>query len=249
MPPPIEARESGAEVITHEVNRGKGAAIKTGLKTLTERGFKYIQILDGDGQHLPEEIPRFLEEANRSQSHVVLGNRMTDVETMPFVRKMTNRFMSWQISSVCGQPIPDTQCGFRMIHRDVAPLLFCETDAFDYETEMLLIASQAGFKVAAVPVSTVYGDEESKIQPRARHHPIFQAHGAVPEDQTLTVQRRGLTGRSKIRGDKPRTPYFRGPQLEVFRHLPGVFQRPVLLSGFCRAVHRLRVERSSSSSS
>lgn len=159
------ARESGAEVITHEVNRGKGAAIKTGLKTLTERGFKYIQILDGDGQHLPEEIPRFLEEANRSQSHVVLGNRMTDVETMPFVRKMTNRFMSWQISSVCGQPIPDTQCGFRMIHRDVAPLLFCETDAFDYETEMLLIASQAGFKVAAVPVSTVYGDEESKIHP------------------------------------------------------------------------------------
>jgi len=159
------ARESGAEVITHEVNRGKGAAIKTGLKTLTERGFKYIQILDGDGQHLPEEIPRFLEEANRSQSHIVLGNRMSDVEKMPFVRKMTNRFMSWQISSVCGQQIPDTQCGFRMIHRDVAPLLFCETDAFDYETEMLLIASKAGFRISAVPVSTVYGDEKSKIHP------------------------------------------------------------------------------------
>ena len=160
-----KARESGAEVITHEVNRGKGAAIKTGLKALTERGFKYIQILDGDGQHLPEEIPRFLEEANRSQSHIVLGNRMSDVETMPFVRKMTNRFMSWQISQVCGQPIPDTQCGFRMIHREVAPLLFCETDAFDYETEMLLIASKAGFKISPVPVSTVYGDEKSKIRP------------------------------------------------------------------------------------
>lgn len=159
------ASESGAEVITHEVNRGKGAAIKTGLKTLTERGFKYIQILDGDGQHLPEEIPRFLEEANRSQSHMVVGNRMSDVEKMPFVRKMTNRFMSWQISSVCGQQIPDTQCGFRMIHREVAPLLFCETDAFDYETEMLLIASKAGFRIGAVPVSTVYGDEKSKIKP------------------------------------------------------------------------------------
>ena len=159
------AKESGAEVITHEVNRGKGAAIKTGLKALTERGFKYIQILDGDGQHLPEEIPRFIEEANRSQAHVIVGNRMSDVEKMPFVRKMTNRFMSWQISSVAGQPIPDTQCGFRMIHRDVAPLLFCETDAFDYETEMLLIASKAGFKIGAVPVSTIYGDEKSKIHP------------------------------------------------------------------------------------
>jgi len=160
-----KAREAGAEVIVHEVNRGKGAAIKTGLKALTDRGFQYIQILDGDGQHLPEEIPRFLEEANRSQSHIILGNRMSDVEEMPFVRKMTNRFMSWQISHVCHQAIPDSQCGFRMIHRDLAPSLFCETDAFDYETEMLLIAARAGFKISAVPVSTVYGEEKSKIRP------------------------------------------------------------------------------------
>ena len=160
-----KAREAGAEVISHEVNRGKGAAIKTGLKALTERGFQYVQILDGDGQHLPEEIPHFLEEANRSRSHIILGNRMSDTEKMPFVRKMTNRFMSWQISYVCRQPIPDSQCGFRMIHRDLAPSLFCETDAFDYETEMLLIAARAGFKIAAVPVSTVYGEEKSKIRP------------------------------------------------------------------------------------
>jgi glycosyltransferase involved in cell wall biosynthesis len=160
-----KARESGAEVITHEVNQGKGAAIKTGLRALTERGFQYIQILDGDGQHLPEEIPRFIEEANRSRPHIVLGNRMSDTEKMPFVRKMTNRFMSWQISQVCKQEIPDTQCGFRMIHRELAPLLYCETNAFDYETEMLLIASKAGFKISPVPVSTVYGEEKSKIKP------------------------------------------------------------------------------------
>src|SRR5476649_2405439 len=105
-----KARQAGAEVIVHEVNRGKGAAIKTGLKALTDRGFQYIQILDGDGQHLPEEIPRFLEEANGSHSHIIIGNRMSDTEKMPFVRKMTNSFMSWQISQVCRQPIPDTQC-------------------------------------------------------------------------------------------------------------------------------------------
>jgi glycosyltransferase involved in cell wall biosynthesis len=160
-----KARDAGAEVISHEVNRGKGAAIKTGLRVLSERGFQYIQILDGDGQHLPGEIPRFLEEANRSRSHIILGNRMSDTEKMPFVRKLTNQFMSWQISRVCRQYIPDTQCGFRAIHRDVAPLLFCETDAFDYETEMLLIASRAGFKISSVPVSTVYGEEKSKIHP------------------------------------------------------------------------------------
>lgn len=159
------AREAGAEVISHELNRGKGAAIKTGLKALTERGFQYVQLLDGDGQHLPEEIPRFLEEANRSRSHIILGNRMSDIEKMPFVRRNTNKFMSWQISGVCRQPIPDSQCGFRMIHRELAPLLFCETNAFDYETEMLLIASKAGYKISPVPVSTIYADEKSKIRP------------------------------------------------------------------------------------
>lgn len=160
-----KAREAGAEVIRHEINRGKGAAIKTGLRELVARGFQYILLLDGDGQHLPEEIPRFLEEANQTGSRFIVGNRMSDTRAMPFVRRMTNRFMSWQIGRMCRQPVPDSQCGFRMIHRELAPLLFCETDAFDYETEMLLIAARAGFKIVPVPVSTFYDREKSKIHP------------------------------------------------------------------------------------
>ena len=160
-----EARKAGAEVIRHEVNRGKGAAIKTGFTELLKRGFAYILILDGDGQHLPEEIPAFLDEANRSGAPFVVGSRMSDTRTMPFVRKLTNRFMSGQISRLCGQPIPDSQCGFRMMRNDVIPHLFCESNNYDYETEMLLIASRAGFKVSSVPVSTIYGDEKSKIHP------------------------------------------------------------------------------------
>jgi glycosyltransferase involved in cell wall biosynthesis len=162
-----EARSSGADVIRHALNQGKGAAIKTGLRELNGRaGVEYILVLDGDGQHLPEEIPRFLEAANRSAAQMLVGSRMADNATMPFVRRMTNRIMSSQISALCGQTIPDTQCGFRMIHRDLAPSL-CETASskYDYETEMLVIASRRGYKIEAVPVSTVYGDEESKIHP------------------------------------------------------------------------------------
>lgn len=160
-----KARDTGADVIRHEVNRGKGAAIKTGFRDLLDRGFEFVLILDGDGQHLPEEIPLFLEEANKTHAKFVVGNRMADTRKMPRVRVLTNRYMSWQISRVCGQPIPDTQCGFRMIHRDVVPHLFCESNAYDYETEMLFIAAQRGFKISAVPVSTVYADEKSKIHP------------------------------------------------------------------------------------
>lgn len=160
-----KAREAGVEVIRHEVNRGKGAAIKTGLRELTARGFEYVVLLDGDGQHLPEEIPAFLDEAAKTKAHFLLGNRMSDTSKMPLVRRLTNKTMSWQISRLCGQPIPDTQCGFRMIHRDVVPHLFCESNAYDYETEMLLIASRRGFKIGAVPITTVYSDEKSKIHP------------------------------------------------------------------------------------
>ena len=160
-----KARESGAEVIVHEINQGKGAAIKTGLRQVIERGFLYGMILDGDGQHLPEEIPAFIEAANRTQAQMLVGNRMSDTSHMPAIRKLTNNFMSWQISRRCRQPIPDTQCGFRMVHRELAPFLFCESNAYDYETEMLLIAAEKGVKIGSVPVSTVYGSEQSKIHP------------------------------------------------------------------------------------
>jgi glycosyltransferase involved in cell wall biosynthesis len=161
----FQARDAGAEVVVHDVNRGKGAAIKTGLRELAGRGFAYILILDADGQHLPEEIPRFLEKAGITQSRFIVGSRMSDTRKMPLARKLTNRFMSWQISRLCGQPIPDTQCGFRMIHRDLVPDLLCESDAFEYETEMLFIAAKRGYRISSVPISTVYGDEKSKIRP------------------------------------------------------------------------------------
>jgi glycosyltransferase involved in cell wall biosynthesis len=162
-----EAQRAGAQVIRHAVNQGKGAAIKTGLRALLARpDIEYILILDGDGQHLPEEIPAFIEAANATRAAMLVGNRMSDTRSMPFVRKITNRFMSAQISGVCGQSIPDTQCGFRMFHRDLAASL-CETESskYDFETEMLVIAARRGGSIAAVPVSTVYGDEVSKIHP------------------------------------------------------------------------------------
>jgi glycosyltransferase involved in cell wall biosynthesis len=162
-----EARASGVEVLRHTVNQGKGAAIKTGLRALAERaGIAYAMVLDGDGQHSPEEIPRFLAAANETKAPMLVGTRMSDTRKMPFVRKMTNRFMSWQISKVCGQSVPDTQCGFRMIQRDLLPAMVAiETTKFDFETEMLVVASRRGCQIAAVPISTIYGDEKSKIHP------------------------------------------------------------------------------------
>jgi glycosyltransferase involved in cell wall biosynthesis len=160
-----EARNAGADVIVHEQNRGKGESIKSGFRYWFEHGSTYVVILDADGQHLPEEIERFLAAAASGVGELLIGTRMNDVREMPAVRRMVNRYMSRKISRACGQEIPDTQCGFRMVHRSIIPNLLGGTERFDYETEMLILASRAGCRIASVPISTVYSDEVSSIHP------------------------------------------------------------------------------------
>jgi glycosyltransferase involved in cell wall biosynthesis len=170
------AREAGAEVIVHAQNRGKGEAIKTGLGHWLaaaspssgglDREVTWVSLLDSDGQHLPEEIDRFLSAAaSATLPTFLIGNRMNDVAHMPFIRRIVNRYMSNQISRLCGQKIPDTQCGYRMVDRQLIPELLGGGHRFDYETEVLIIASRKGYRIESVPISTVYSDEVSKIRP------------------------------------------------------------------------------------
>ncbi len=159
------ARVAGAEVVVHSQNRGKGETIKTGLRYWLDRQMDFVIVLDADGQHRPEEIDRFVSMAASDDVALVVGNRMDDVSRMPRVRRMVNRYMSKKISGICGQEIPDTQCGFRMLHRRLIPELLGGGARFDYETEMLILASRKGFRIDSVPISTVYSDEVSSIHP------------------------------------------------------------------------------------
>jgi glycosyltransferase involved in cell wall biosynthesis len=160
------AREAGAEVIAHVTNHGKGEAIKTGLGYWLQRDARWVVLLDSDGQHLPEEIDRFLTAAAcATQPTFLIGNRMKDVAAMPFIRRVVNRYMSKRISRICGQEIPDTQCGFRMLDRPLIPELLGGGDRFDYDTEVLIVASCTGYRIQSVPITTVYTDQVSKIRP------------------------------------------------------------------------------------
>src|SRR4029450_9818818 len=169
------AREAGAEVIVHTQNQGKGEAIKTGLahwlgaanpSSGQDRQITWVVLLGSDGQHLPEEIDRFLLAANSvTQPTFFIGNRMDDVARMPLVRRVVNRYMSNEISRVCGQKIPDTQCGYRMLDRRLVPDMLGGTHRFEYETEALIIDSHKGYSIESVPITTVYTDQVSKIHP------------------------------------------------------------------------------------
>jgi glycosyltransferase involved in cell wall biosynthesis len=160
------AERAGAVVLRHERNQGKGAAIQTGLNFLAGTGgVERFFLLDGDGQHDPAEIPRFLDAAERTGADLIVGNRMNDLSSMPLIRRWTNQFMSWQISSLCGQKLPDSQCGYRLARCELVPLLMKCSTGFDFETETLLLACRQGYRIAFVPIRTIYRDETSKIRP------------------------------------------------------------------------------------
>jgi glycosyltransferase involved in cell wall biosynthesis len=159
------ARAAGATVLVHAHNRGKGAALQTGFDYAREQGAAFVLTMDGDGQHAPADIPGFLEAFARGEAPVLVGNRMEDPRAMPFVRRMTNRFMSWMLSRKMGQRVPDTQNGFRLYRTDVLPNMSGGDARFAAESEILLILSRRSVRIGSVPVRIIYGDERSKIRP------------------------------------------------------------------------------------
>ena len=157
------AAEAGAKVLVNERNMGKGASLVNGLNHLFDNGYDAAVCLDADGQHLPAEIPRFL--AAAESADLVVGNRMADVEKMPFARLWTNRVTSWILSRLAGVTVPDCQCGYRLVRREAWRGGNIQTRNYDFEGEMIVAMGRKGFRVASVPVSTIYGDEVSTINP------------------------------------------------------------------------------------
>ena len=161
-----EAASAGATVIRHPHNMGKGSGLKTGFAAAAKLGFAAAVTLDGDGQHDTTEIPAFLEEYDRGNSDLILGNRMDDTRDMPLIRRQTNRFTSWAISRMVGVPLKDTQCGFRLIRLDFWKAVRLDSCRFDLESEILIRACRSGARINQVRVRTIYfGTDKSKINP------------------------------------------------------------------------------------
>lgn len=159
------AAENGAEVLRHERNRGKGAALAAGWGHARSKGFAWALCMDGDGQHSPGDIPGFLACAQSGEARLIVGNRMADPAGMPWLRREVNRWMSRRLSRKAGRALPDTQCGFRLMHLGAWSGLRLETLHFEIESEVLLAFVAAGHQVEFVPVQVIYNRERSKIRP------------------------------------------------------------------------------------
>lgn len=161
----VEAASAGAEAISQDVAGGKGSALRTGWQRARERGFAWVLCMDGDGQHAPADIPRFLENAERTGASLAVGNRMNEAAKMPLVRRLVNRWMSHKLSALAGQNFPDSQCGFRLVRLAALERIKLRATQFELESEQLLAFAAAGERIQFVPVQVIYRAERSKIHP------------------------------------------------------------------------------------
>ncbi|MFA4993068.1 MAG: glycosyltransferase family 2 protein [Candidatus Omnitrophota bacterium] len=157
--------EFGAEVLRNPSNTGKGASLIKGYAFAVSRGFEAVISMDGDGQHSADDIKSFIQKAESSGCGIIVGNRMAMTKDMPVLRIAANRFMSWMISVITKQHIPDTQCGFRLVKKEVLQKIDFSTSKYETESEILIKASRLGFKIESVPVQTIYSGQKSRIDP------------------------------------------------------------------------------------
>jgi glycosyltransferase involved in cell wall biosynthesis len=149
--------------ITHPVNKGKGAALKTGFDYAIEKSYRSVLTIDADLQHLPEEVPRFL--ALDDGNTLIIGTRAIDRSIMPFSRWLTNNLTSLIISVFSTERVRDSQSGYRLIPTSALRALRLKTVNYDFESEMLFKSGRLGISIAEVPISTIYEGSHSYINP------------------------------------------------------------------------------------
>jgi len=163
----VLARDAGAMAVRHERNLGKGAALRTGLSQALKLGFEWAVTLDGDSQHAPGDLPAFLQCAEQTGALLVIGNRMHNARAIPWLRRQVNRWMSRQLSRRAGRHLPDTQCGFRLVHLKTWASLSLKTEHFEIESEMLMSFLAAKHQVAFAPIQVIGRARNSHIRAAA----------------------------------------------------------------------------------
>lgn len=159
-----QAALAGAEVLRQVPNQGKGTALRLGFHKAIDQGYEAVITLDGDGQHDPQEIGKFLEAYSEDQADLVIG--MRNFSKMPRSRRLANTLGRWLISWAMGQSIPDNQSGYRLLSRRLMKtLLDSKEQGFEFEVEMLAACLKNNFRLKWVPISTIYAGETSHIHP------------------------------------------------------------------------------------
>ena len=159
------AQKAGVVVLKHEINRGKGEALKTGFKYALEKNFEAILTIDADLQHDPSSIVDFLKKTSENFNGIIIGTRDIHLKRMPLARWLSNNLTSVILSILSGQTIRDSQSGYRLISTQVLKKVKLKAKKYDLESEILVKAGRKGFKIEKIPIKTIYPGGKSFINP------------------------------------------------------------------------------------
>jgi glycosyltransferase involved in cell wall biosynthesis len=161
------ARAAGATCLQLPRNCGKASALRAGIAFARNHNFSYVITLDGDGQHLPEDIPVMLRVAEETGADLVIGARCFDRALMPRSRYFSNIIGSRLASALVGCEIRDSQSGFRLFRLDRLDGAKLRSRFYELEMEILIKMARSGCSIAHAPVHMVYedGQARSKMKP------------------------------------------------------------------------------------
>jgi glycosyltransferase involved in cell wall biosynthesis len=161
------ARAAGATCLQLPRNCGKASALRAGIAFARDHNFTHVITLDGDGQHLPEDIPVLIRVAEETGADLVIGARCFDRALMPLSRYFSNTIGSRLASALVGCEIRDSQSGFRLFRLDKLDGEKLRSRCYELEMEILIKMARSGCTVVHAPVRMIYdaGRTRSKMKP------------------------------------------------------------------------------------
>lgn len=151
------------QVVSYMPNKGKGIALRTGIREAAKRGYEYAIAMDSDGQHYAKDLPRFLQQLEETPAALVVGARNMTVENVPGKSSFGNRFSNFWFWVNTGIKAPDTQSGYRMYPVQKLARKKYITRKYEFEIEVLVRAAWSGIPVMSIPVSVYYPPAEERV--------------------------------------------------------------------------------------
>lgn len=149
-------------IINLKMNTGKGNALRIGMDHSFMCNYDITVTIDADLQHDPAYIPSFL--SVMDDYDIIIGNRLTDLKSMPYHRRLSNKVTSALLSRKLNVKVKDSQCGFRAYRTKILPSIQTHTRGFEAESEIIVNAVRNNFKIGFVSIPAIYGDEKSKMR-------------------------------------------------------------------------------------
>lgn len=180
------ARAVGAEVVRHGINRGKGAALVSGMRRLNALGFTHALAMDADRQHLGSEIPKLVAALREDPRALVVGARKTGGKPVAALNLFANRIANLAVRMAAGIVVDDTQSGFRVYPIAATLALPAMGPRFEYESAVLVRAARSGIPVRSVPVDVYYPPVGER---RSHYRKILDTLRIIREMLPLLAQR------------------------------------------------------------